>query len=315
MTANFEARPSTTIYLEPRNEYWNKDDAKFVAHVWNAQNQIADIPMSGVGDGPKYRYYTCEIPYGYTNVVFFRQDPSGNTLWNKTADQDIPEGNRVLYTITDPGKGESNDYTPAASGEWKVADLVYTINLIGTQYGSYTVQYNEDQIYTIGEENKIIDIPANTQLTITNITPDEGYDKTIRYKRDGDIYRQFSQTENITYIVNSDLLIEEDFRVATEGNILYIKVDGYETFKYWCAENNDYGPQIKFINDDEQSAIVSYNSMKETSQYNLYEYIIPSGYHSFYIYPHGSTDASQLFDHEIIRSDYKNCYKLKDNKI
>ena len=313
VTANFEARPSTTIYLEPRNEYWNKDDAKFVAHVWNAQNQIADIPMSGVGDGPKYRYYTCEIPYGYTNVVFFRQDPSGNTLWNKTADQDIPEGNRVLYTITDPGKGESNGYTPAASGEWKVADLVYTINLIGTQYGSYTVQYNEDQIYTIGEENKIIDIPANTQLTITNITPDEGYDKTIRYKRDGDIYRQFSQTENITYIVNSDLLIEEDFRVATEGNILYIKVDGYETFKYWCAENNDYGPQIKFINDDEQSAIVSYNSMIETSQYNLYEYIIPSGYHSFYIYPHGSTNASQLFDHEIIRSDYRNCYELKDN--
>lgn len=170
VTANFEEK-FTTIYLEP-TDYWNSDNPQYVAHVW-IKNNISvneDIIMEGVGEAP-YKYYKAEVPYGYDGVVFFRKSTNDNTLWNKTNDLEIPTNDKVLYTITSAGKGQAESYNPAATGEWKEANLVYTITLGSSMFGPYGISYNGQSYFSKNDADVVISLPYGATINFIEGQP------------------------------------------------------------------------------------------------------------------------------------------------
>lgn len=322
--ARFSAQPSTTIYLEPTG-YWNSHNPQYVAHVWNTSVN-KDIIMEGVGDSP-HRYYKAEVPYGYTNVVFYRKSTEGTTIWNQTADLQFPTNDNVLYTITSTGTyKKGDDGYEAAGGNWKVANLVYTVTLAGTDYGTYKVTYGEQQPITVSNQTRIIDVAAGTQLTITNIVPKtEGYDQTMVYSAAGANYTYFSDSTEIdgkrtyTYIVNSDVTIAEDFRTKND-HVFYLKVTA-KPFAYWCASDNEKEPRIMWthrLNQEErlynEENLRPFIKIKEENAYNIYRVTIPAGFNTFCIYACNQFKSSKFF--RILPDDpTKNCYELTNEEV
>ena len=324
--ARFSAQPSTTIYLEPTG-YWNSHNPQYVAHVWkNSVNE--DIIMTGVGDSP-YRYYKAEVPYGYTDVVFYRKSTDGTTIWNQTADLQLPTNDNVLYTITSTGTNNSGqqDYQ-AAGGNWKVANLVYTVTLEATSNGSFQVTCNGE---TKTEGEAFENVAAGTQLTITKIKPhNDGYDQTMVYSTDG--YTEFDTYEvdnqgnrTYTYTVNSDVTIAEDFRTK-EAHTIYIKVTSipYET---WCKDSNGEhkSPRIIYINGLTQQKLhdsenlVDFEHVSSNSSYSIYRCTIPKGNHSFKLFPCNSFSENvydgEVFHYQIIPNDpSRNCFEFENKE-
>lgn len=168
VTANFKAQPATTIYLEPTG-YWNSHNPQYVAHVWIKNNTSVneDITMEGVGEAP-YKYYKAEVPYGYTNVVFFRVDPSNtSTIWNKTGDLEIPTNKNTLYEIKSIGDGT----TTPADGEWKEANLVYTITLGLSIFGPYGISYNGQSYFSKDDADVVISLPYGATINFIEGQP------------------------------------------------------------------------------------------------------------------------------------------------
>ena len=319
VTANFEEK-FTTIYLEPTG-YWNSHNPQYVAHVWkNSVNE--DIIMTGVGDSP-YRYYKAEVPYGYTDVVFYRKSTDGTTIWNQTADLQLPTNDNVLYTITSTGTNNSGqqDYQ-AAGGDWKVANLVYTVTLEATSYGSFQVTCNGE---TKTEGEIFENVAAGTQLTITKIKPhNDGYDQTMVYNTDK--YTEFDTYEvdnqgnrTYTYTVTSDVIIAEDFRTEAVNRI-FVKVPYGDALNYWkdlriMAMNGI----TQYMADDPTKYAKPMNIWHDiNNDYILYFFDIPAGNHSFNLYPQEDNTASDSRWYEVLpkegtRTVNQNCW-LIDNK-
>ena len=174
VTANFEEKPATTIYLEPTG-HWNSDKAVFQAHVWQIGKDGVNLDMEGIGDSSHadgdnkspYRYYKVEVPYGYDKILFFRKDnfaTANGNAWNKTGNLTIPKDDKVLYTITSAGKGQAESHNPAATGDWKAANLVYTITLNFCDFGTYGIKYNGQSFFSKPNENITIDLPAGAEI-------------------------------------------------------------------------------------------------------------------------------------------------------
>ena len=169
VTAIFEEKPSTTIYLEPTG-HWNADNPQFVAHVWNTSGNT-DIPMTAMGEAP-YKYYTCEVPYGYTNVLFYRKSTNGSTIWNQTNDLTIPVDNKALYEIKSTGdKTPGQDGYVAATGEWKDAYLFYTVTLGSSMFGPYGISYNGQSYFSKDDADVVINLPYGATINFIEGQP------------------------------------------------------------------------------------------------------------------------------------------------
>ena len=86
------------IYLEP-NSNWKQSNARFAAYFFgNGETWIDMTDLDGDG------VYSCEIPAGYTKVIFCRMNP-GTTVnnwdnkWNQTGDLTIPTDGKNLFTV------------------------------------------------------------------------------------------------------------------------------------------------------------------------------------------------------------------------
>ena len=214
----------TTIYLEPTG-HWNSDNPQYVAHVWNDNEDKRDIIMTGVGEAP-HKYYKAEVPYGYTDVVFFRKKSDGSELWNQTGDLTIPTNNNTLYVITD-------NTTSPATGGWKDAYLFYTITLNFCDFGTYGIKYNGQSFFSKPNENVTIDLPAGAEIEVLAGQPyNEAYT--------GDVYilsptvKDVAAGEKIT--ITGDITFEDNF-VTKESHIVYLGVPNDLTA--WNVKENN----------------------------------------------------------------------------
>ena len=84
------------IYLDPWQ--WISDNAVMSAYFFGAPSGEKWVSMTKEGS-----YYVCEVPEGYSSVIFVRLDPSKpannwNSKWNQTEDLTIPS-DKNLFTI------------------------------------------------------------------------------------------------------------------------------------------------------------------------------------------------------------------------
>ena len=232
--AIFEEKPATTIYLEPTG-HWNSDKAVFQAHVWQTGKTGVNLNMVGIGDPSHadgdnkspYRYYKVEVPYGYDKILFFRKDnfaTANANAWNKTGDLTIPKDNNTLYVITD-------HTTSPTTGEWKAANLVYTITLGFCEFGTYGIKYNGQSYFSKPDENVTIDVPAGAQIEIL-----EGQPFSNAYT--GEVLKanptKVELTIGQTLTINGDIMLDDNFKTK-EPHVVYLGVP--ETLDNWQLEN------------------------------------------------------------------------------
>ena len=314
--AVFEEKPATTIYLEPTG-HWNSDKAVFQAHVWQTGETGVNLNMVGIGDPSHadgdnkspHKYYKAEVPYGYTNVVFFRNSTDGNTLWNKTADLTIPEDNKTLYVITD-------NTTSAAKGTWKAPNFIYTITLGYCDFGTYGIKYNGQSYFSKPNENVTIDVPAGAQIEIL-----EGQPFSNAYTRDVIKAEPTKEelTTGLTLTINGDITLDDNFKTK-ERHVVYLGVP--ETLDNWQLENNqtyyiwryDSKGSISMTAADEGSYVFTKDGIK------YYRFTIAAGCNSYRFERKdkdsftGTTHAcSEWLDFQIPLTDV-NCFTLKDEK-
>ena len=313
--AVFEEKPATTIYLEPTG-FWNSHNAKFVAHVWNASG-ADNITMRVAGEGTD-KYYTCEVPYGYTDVVFYRVDPSNTSkIWNQTNDLKIPIDKNTLYEIKSTGNNTpGQDGYEAATGTWKAANLVYTITLGYCDFGTYGIKYNGQSYFSKPNENVTIDVPAGAQIEIL-----EGQPFSNAYT--GDVIKAEPTKEELTtgrtLTINGDITLDDNFKTK-ERHVVYLGV--LETLDNWQLENNqtyyiwryDSKGSISMTAADEGSYVFTKDGIK------YYRFTIAAGCNSYRFERKdkdsftGTTHAcSEWLDFQIPLTDV-NCFTLKDEK-
>ena len=317
VTANFKAQPATTIYLEPTG-HWNSHNPQYVAHVWKNTdvNVNEDIIMEGVGEAP-YKYYKAEVPYGYTEVVFFRKKSDGSELWNQTGDLTIPTDNKTLYEIKSTGdKTSGQDGYAAATGTWKAANLVYTITLGYCNFGTYGIKYNGQSYFSKPNENVTIDVPAGAQIEIL-----EGQPFSNAYT--GNVIKAEPTKEELTtgqtLTINGDITLDDNFKTK-ERHVVYLGVP--ETLDNWQLENNqtyyiwryDSKGSISMTAADEGSYVFTKDGIK------YYRFTIAAGCNSYRFERKdkdsftGTTHAcSEWLDFQIPLTDV-NCFTLKDEK-
>ena len=101
VTANFEEKPATTVYLKP-NSNWESANARFAIYYWGANSQNGWVDMNEVGCDRDY--FKGEIPYGSTGFNFVRMNPSKpennwDNDWNQTADLTVQTNGKNLYDM------------------------------------------------------------------------------------------------------------------------------------------------------------------------------------------------------------------------
>ncbi len=99
------------LYLQPGP--WEVDGPRFEAYFFGDGEAWAVMT-----DADKDGVYECEIPDGFSKVIFCRMDPAKpennwDSKWNQTVDLDI---SGRLFTITDPWGNDGNDHK--ATGTW-----------------------------------------------------------------------------------------------------------------------------------------------------------------------------------------------------
>lgn len=98
------------IYLKPGQ--WASDSARIEAYFYGNGDTWATMTASSTSG-----VLECEVPAGYTNVIFVRMDPAKaehnwDSKWNQTGDLTLPTGDKNCYVITDDAawnQGSLND--------------------------------------------------------------------------------------------------------------------------------------------------------------------------------------------------------------
>lgn len=154
MTA--KAENPTTLYLKPTGN-WVQNNERYAAYFFND----AGNTWVSCTDANEDRIYECDVPTGYTKVIFCRM--SGKSTqnnwsykWDQTADLAIPSDGNNLYEITSSSNGK-------AQGKWSVYDpsavveSTYVVagvkSLCGTEWNANDTNNqmtkNEDGTYSI----------------------------------------------------------------------------------------------------------------------------------------------------------------------
>ena len=301
VTANFEAQPATTIYLEPTG-HWNSHNPQYVAHVWNDNEDKRDIIMTGVGEAP-HKYYKAEVPYGYTDVVFFRKKSDGSELWNQTGDLTIPTNNQTLYVITD-------NTTSPAKGTWKAPNFIYTITLGYCDFGTYGIKYNGQSYFSKPDENVTIDVPVGAQIEIL-----EGQPHSNAYT--GDVIKSKPTKEDIgqTLTINGDITLDDNFKTKT-SHVVYLGVpDGLTD---WTS--GTYGNFLWSWNTMSSFSLIASTRNFKIGNITYYEYTIQDGRHSLCfqrktdVNDNGTPQKESVYPPFQIPLTDVNCFTLENEK-
>ena len=169
---DMDSKNITHLYLTPG--VWNVDGAWFAAYFFegNKNTWKKMTAVEGI-DG----LYVCEIPSGYTNVIFARRDPSNtnldwNKVWNQTADLKVPTNGTNKFAISgwDNNGSWSTIYD---NSKWTTfTEPTYTVTINITGYGSIEI---DGVTYTNDSEDKgtysAPNITLNELMQIGAITP------------------------------------------------------------------------------------------------------------------------------------------------
>lgn len=146
----------TYLYLKP-NSNWKQANARFAAYFFGNGDTWVDMTDVGCnGD-----YYRCEMPAGYSNVIFCRMNPSTtenqwDNRWTQTIDLEIQD-KKNLYTIANDASIDGK-----ASGTWGVYTAPeYAITLTQSTGGTIIITPQSP-------------VEVNTEVAVT-MTPNEGY--------------------------------------------------------------------------------------------------------------------------------------------
>ena len=326
--ARFKTKENYThkIYLDARN--WNEYQPRYAVYAYyGAQDgQFEWIDMTAAC-GTNW-YYTCEVPAKYSHVIFCRMNPENNnntfnddSRWGQTKDLLLLLDLDVNNCFTPDKDPDMSINGKTYNGSWRTPPT-FTVTLEATSNGSFQVTCNGGE--RTGET--INNVPVGTQLTITDIIPNDGYDQTMVYSAAGANYTYFSDSTEIdgkrtyTYTVTSDVSIAEDFRTK-EAHTIFVKVPKGNASAYW--EDLRIIP-MNGITQSKAGTTESVNKFAESmeewqniDEYILYYFTIPAGNHSFKLYPANNTTASNSFWYEILPKDGKkdinqNCWVINN---
>ena len=278
---------------------WTTNESKIQVDKGTQNSGIAATCGKSVINKDNTIYYC----YTQDNENFYRFDPT-----------DISNFDCGTYTIWALA---CDGHIVVRSAESKTLQVGNAVTLAGTDYGTFKVTCGNRE-ETISTEDVTLYVPSGTQLTITDIKPNDGYDKTMVYKIGEGDYTEFGQEKTLT--ITNNTIISEDFR-TTEEHDIYLKITG-NSYQYWISGDNNALPRILFVhrtNGKDQTQenggnlekkIQNFEKIVETSAYNIYKVTAPIGYHSFYLYPPHNYTESNLFSHAIIPEDpIKNCFE------
>ena len=173
------------VYLKP-NSNWKQSNARFAAYFYADGKDAKWFSMNDLdGDG----IYSCEIPTGYTSVIFCRMNPAHtdnrwNTnedteetkrLWNQTSDLEVPtdKDDKILYTLTNSSWN---------AGSWGLGTGLHKNGWQDYAEPNYEITYNSKQTNgTITVTKAGNPIESGTSLTMGDeikitFTPDGGYE-------------------------------------------------------------------------------------------------------------------------------------------
>ena len=310
--AIYTPNPDKIIYLEPTG-FWNSDNPQFVAHVWGSGED--DITMTGVGEAP-YKYYTCEVPAKYTNILFYRKSTDGSTIWNQTADLTLPNKSTALYVITSTGnKTPGQDGYSAATGEWKDAYLFYTVTLGSSMFGPFGISYNGQSYFSKDNKDVTVEIPHGAAITFIEGQPySDIYTGDIMEK---DKVRKFDLTQPHTVL--RDIKLESNY-VTKVSQTIYLGVPNSSTW------NNSGNANLIWRYDSYDSFMMYDNLDKgefefEANGVKYYKFTLQPGCNKFQFqrkdesthqdfHNASTTYAKTLFYlYEVLNTDV-NCYML-----
>lgn len=306
--AIYTPNPDKIIYLEPTG-YWNSDNPQFVAHVWGSGGK--DITMTGVGEAP-YKYYTCEVPAKYTNILFYRKSTDGSTIWNQTADLEIPTDTKTLYEILSTGEGTSTK----ATGVWKEANLVYTITLGSSMFGPYGISYNGQSYFSKDDADVVISLPYGATINFIEGQPySDIYTGGIMER---DKTRQIDLTQ--PYTIKRDIKFDANY-VTKVPQVAYLGVPN--SLSGWAE--TDTRAQYIWRYDSQGDFLMEEVADRGTFEFEVdgvkyYKYTIKAGCNKFrFQHKTKSTDdyynqktthhQTNAYLYEVLTTDV-NCYML-----
>ena len=169
---DMDSKNITHLYLTPG--VWNVDGAWFAAYFFEGSNKTWKKMTAVEGiDG----LYVCEIPSGYTNVIFTRKNPANTNLdwekvWNQTGDLKVPTNGTNKFAIS--GWDNNGSWsTVYDNSKWTTfTEPTYTVTINITGYGSIEI---DGVTYTNDSEDKgtysAPNITLNDLMQIGAITP------------------------------------------------------------------------------------------------------------------------------------------------
>lgn len=124
---------TTHLFLTP-NGNWKTNGARFAAYFFgNGETWVSMTDSNADG------IYECEIPTGYSKVIFCRMNPSAATnnwdnKWNQSADLTITKG-KNHYTVSE-GAWDNGEGTWKTAGAWTALTPNYTVTFDANGYGT-----------------------------------------------------------------------------------------------------------------------------------------------------------------------------------
>ena len=228
------------IYLKP-NSNWTTDGARFAAYFFqDGKENIWHSMMVADADT-----YWCDVPEGYTNVIFCRMNPNtADNNWNEgfwgmqTNNLTIPTNTNDLYTITD---GQNNP-----TGSWSCKSWS-TIN------GSITDL--SDQLEEKLRELDLTNIKENEgtvfNIHLSNNSGTPTIEKVALYT--GNYYIRVDAVDGkwYDYKTNPDNLMTYSAFSESDANSFGEKFSHYKT--KWCEQ----GMNVKFVIANDYSLCIS----------------------------------------------------------
>ena len=249
----------TKLYFTPHDN-WKQADARFAAYFFKGETN-AWKSMTLHRDG----IYVCDIPNGFTGVIFCRMNPSAaanswNNKWNQTGDITLLTNGQNHYSLNG---GEWD----AVTGEWHTAwddsrwtsytAPTYTVTINPCENGTITVVCN-DQTYTSSTENVTIpNVTIHTELNIT-FTPADGYILTTPLVTYADVV-----ADNIYSICGPAVISAEFVPQGTTKTIYlrpnddWLKDDAIFIAHAWKENSSDQHDYLMTTKDDDYTGSYS----------------------------------------------------------
>ena len=283
VTANFEEKPATTVYLKP-NSNWESANARFAIYYWGANDQNGWVDMTE--SGCNREYFKGEIPFGSLSFNFVRMNPNtsannwdNNNKWDQTGDLNIPTDNQNCFTITDDNWDDVN--VNIAEGNWKHA--TFTVTLEKTAYGKYAIELNGLKYYSSQTEDVVIkNVPLESTLKLVSAESfNTAYNNNMCIQaHDGADFETIAIDANHT--ICGTTVIKENFSTLA-AHTVYLRVPtSGETATNWNATGANY---IYTHNHTDYKVVTSTTPTDEEiykeSGYNYYKFVIPAGCRTF----------------------------------